>query len=332
MFRARVDGKLLEGKAVTWDAQQMWLLGRDGWMHNFDPKSAKEAAKTGPSFVPYTTNEMRDLLRKEFDDRFEVTITRHYVVVHPRGQRDVWANRFEDLYNRLGHYFRIRGFPIQDPPYPLVAVAFRDRDEYFKHAAASGTPLHPNTLGHYDWVSNRVFLFDETGGKSKDWSENEGTIVHEATHQVAFNVGIHRRFADPPRWLVEGLATMFEAPGVWSERYDHTQADRINRGRLESFKRYVSSRRAPGSLLRLLTSDEAFRSDPDGAYAEAWALSFYLSETQPKAYAAYLEKTAQRPAFSTYPAGERLADFQSFFGSDLKLFEAKFLRYMQDIK
>ena len=32
----------------------------------------------------------------------------------------------------------------------------------------------------------------------------------------------------------------------------------------------------------LLTTDEAFRSDPDGAYAEGWALSFYLSETQPK--------------------------------------------------
>ena len=273
------------------------------------------------------------MLQHEFDGRFEVSTTRHYLVVHPRGERDQWANRFEDLYNRFGHYFRVRGFALQEPQYPLVAVVFRDQAEYFRHAAASGTPMHPNTLGHYDPTSNRVFLFDETAGKSKaDWSENAVTIIHEATHQTAFNVGVHRRFAAEPRWLVEGLATMFEAPGVWSARYDHTQADRVNRGRLDGFRRYVAGRRQPGSLAMLLTTDDAFRSDPDGAYAEAWALSFYLCETQPQLYAAYLEKTAERPAFSDYPAGERMADFQAIFGSDLKLFEAKFLRYMQEVK
>jgi hypothetical protein len=125
---------------------------------------------------------------------------------------------------------------------------------------------------------------------------------------------------------------MFEAPGVWSARYDHTQADRVNRGRLDGFHKYLASRRQPGSLAMLVTTDDAFRSDPDGAYAEGWALSFYLCETQPKLYAAYLEKTAQRPAFSDYPAAERMADFQAIFGSDLKMFEAKFLHFMQDVK
>jgi hypothetical protein len=123
---------------------------------------------------------------------------------------------------------------------------------------------------------------------------------------------------------------MFEAPGVWSERYDHTQADRINRGRFDSFRKFLATRRQPGSLSLLLTSDEAFRTDPDGAYAEGWALSFYLCETQPRLYSAYLEKTAARAAFSKYTAAQRMADFQAIFGSDLKLFEAKYLRYMQE--
>ena len=131
-----------------------------------------------------------------------------------------------------------------------------------------------------------MFLFDVTAKDSKaDWSENAETIIHEATHQTAFNVGVHRRFAAAPRWLVEGLATMFEAPGVWNAQYDHTQADRVNRGRLAGFRDYVAKRRQPGSLATLLTTDDAFRSDPDGAYAEAWALSFYLCETQPRLYA-----------------------------------------------
>lgn len=333
MFRARVDGQMLEGKPLAWNSQQMRLLGRDGRLHEFNPKLAKEAVKTGPSFVPYSAGEMREMLQREFDGRFEVSTTRHYLVVHPRGERDQWAGRFEDLYNRFGHYFRVRGFSLQEPHYPMVAVVFRDQAEYFRRAAASGTPMHPNTLGHYDPTSNRVFLFDETAGKGKaDWSENGVTIIHEATHQTAFNVGVHRRFAAQPRWLVEGLATMFEAPGVWSAQYDHTQADRVNRGRLDGFHKFAAGRRQPGSLAMLLTTDDAFRTDPDGAYAEAWALSFYLCESQPKLYAAYLAKTAQRPAFSDYFAGERMADFQAIFGSDLKMFETKFLRFMQDVK
>jgi hypothetical protein len=333
MFRASVDGQMLEGKPLAWTSQQMLLLGRDGKLHDFNPKLAKQAEKTSPNFVPYSAAELKTRLQKEFDNRFEISTTRHYLVVHPRGQRDEWADRFEDLYNRFGHYFRVRGFELQEPAYPLVAVAFRDQAEYFRAAAASGTPMHPNTLGHYDPLTNRVFLFDATTGKKKvDWSENAETIIHEATHQTAFNAGVHRRFATEPRWLVEGLATMFEAPGVWSAHYDHTQADRINRGRLTGFRKYVAGHRQPGSLATLLTTDDAFRSDPDGAYAEAWALSFYLCETQPKQYAAYLAKTAQRPLFSDYPAAERMADFQAIFGSDMKMTEARFLRYMSEVK
>ena len=149
---------------------------------------------------------------------------------------------------------------------------------------------------------------------------------------MAFNTGVHRRFAAEPRWLVEGLATMFEAPGVWNAQYDRTQSDRINRGRLNSFREYVAKRRQPGSLAALITTDNAFQSDIDGAYAEAWALSFYLSETQPRAYAELLARTAKRPAFSDYPAVERMADFQSIFGSEMKIFETKFLHYMQEVK
>ena len=69
-----------------------------------------------------------------------------------------------------------------------------------------------------------------------------------------------------------------------------------------------------------------------GAYAEAWALSFYLCETQPRLYADYLARTAERPLFSDYSAAERMADFQAIFGSDMKMFETKFLRYMEEVK
>jgi hypothetical protein len=332
MFRARVDGVLLEGKPLSWSANNVILMGRDGAVHEFNPKAAKEAKKTSPRFFGYSPSEMKTALQKEFGKRFDVTTTRHYLVVHPSGERDQWADRFEDLYKRFEHYFRVRGFSLAEPQYPLVAVVFRDEAEYFRHAKASGSQIQPGTLGHYDPLSNRVFLFDVTANESGiDWSENAATIIHEATHQSAHNVGIHTRFNGVPRWVVEGLATMFEAPGVWNARYDNSQSDRVNRGRLQSFRDYVAKRRQPGALSRLLTTDQAFRSDPDGAYAEAWALSFYLCETQPRLYSAYLAKTAERPVFTEYTAAERMADFQEFFGSEMKMFEIKFLRYMKEV-
>jgi hypothetical protein len=333
MFRARVDGQMVEGKPLSWSAEQMLLLGRDGRLHEFNPKLAKEAQRTSPRFFGYSPSEMKTVLQREFDKRFDVSTTRHYLVVHPRGERDQWANRFEELYKRFAHYFRVRGFSLKEPPYPLVAIVFRDEAEYFSHAKAGGTPMRPGTLGHYDPLSNRVFLFDVTANASGiDWSENADTIIHEATHQTAYNVGVHKRFTGAPRWLVEGLATMFEAPGVWNARYDHAQADRVNRARLQAFRKYAATRRQPGAIAALLSSDQAFRSDADGAYAEAWALSFYLCETQPRQYATYLAKTAERPLFSEYSAAERMADFQDAFGREMKMFDTKFLRYMAEVK
>jgi len=333
MFRARVDGQMLEGKPLSWSTEQMLLLGRDGRLYDFNPREAKQARKTSPRFFGYSQSEMKTALQQEFDKRFDVSTTRHYLVVHPRGERDQWANRFEDLHKRFEHYFRVRGFSLSEPPYPLVAIVFRDEAEYFRHAAASGTPMRPGTLGHYDPISNRVFLFDVTANASGvDWSENADTIIHEATHQTAYNVGVHKRFTGASRWLVEGLATMFEAPGVWNAQYDRTQADRVNRARLQDFRDYVATRRQPGTLGTLLSTDQAFRSDAEGAYAEAWALSFYLCETQPRLYAAFLAKSAERPLFSDYSAAERMADFQDVFSRELKMFETKFLRYMEEVK
>ncbi|MEX0642291.1 MAG: hypothetical protein WD468_06295 [Pirellulales bacterium] len=127
MFRATVDGQILEGKPLHWSATQMLLLGRDGRLYEFNPKHARDAVKTGARFASFTPSEMKIALEHEFGNRFEVSSIRHFVVVHPRGERDLWAKRFEELYDRFEHYFSVRGFQLQEPLYPLVAVVFRDQ-------------------------------------------------------------------------------------------------------------------------------------------------------------------------------------------------------------
>ena len=167
---------------------------------------------------------------RELGSGYEVTGTGHYLVAHPKGQRDKWAQRLEDLYRWFIHYFAVRGFEPATPPYPLVGVVCRDRDEFARHAAAQGSPVTGGVLGYYSPTSNRINLYD-MGGKddAAHWQKNAGVLIHEATHQTAFNTGIHNRYAAPPKWLAEGLATLFEAPGVYDSHGHPRPADRVNR-------------------------------------------------------------------------------------------------------
>lgn len=205
---------------------------------------------------------------------------------------------------------------------------FRNQDDYSQHAAANGAALQPGTVGHYDPTSNRVFLYDisENGGDA-GWGENALTIIHEATHQTAYNVGVHRRFAEQPRWAVEGLAMMFEAPGVWNASSLQSQDDRINAERLGYFQR-MTAERPSDWLVQLVAGDERFKSDSLAAYAEAWTLSFYLCETRPQEYSAYLARLGAREAFSEYSAMERVTDFTATFGSDFQLLTAQLERFV----
>jgi hypothetical protein len=329
MFRARIDGKLVEGKPLYWTDTQMFLLKRDGALCQFNPQKATEGKTTSPHFFGYEMQFMKRSLREEFGDHFELTTTQHYIVVHPSGQKTLWAQRFEELYRSFQHCFRVRGFLTKEPQYPLVAIVFRNQPEYYRHAATQGTLLQPGYLGHYDPQSNRVYLFDSSTTDQGDRSENARTIIHEATHQAAYNAGIHTRFTTTPRWLSEGLATLFEASGVWDSKPHLSQRARLNKGRFNDFRHHVRPNWQEGSLRLLVASDSMFRYDATGAYATAWALSFYLCETQPRQYCQYLKKSAARPMFSTYSAADRVADFELFFGDEWRMLEVKFLRYLK---
>ncbi len=333
MFRATVAGETFEGKPLQWSDSLMVLLARDGQLHYFDPRKAKNAQKTSPRFVSYTSIETRSALRREFGDGYSVASTGHYLVVHPPGRGDIWGERFEQLYRSFQTYFRVRGVDLQAAEFPLVAIVLRSRDEYYRFARQSGVSLLPGTLGHYDPQSNRVWMYDPTGGAANDrWEEAAATIVHEATHQTAYNVGLHSRTAETPRWLVEGLAMMFEAPGVYrNEAFDHRSA-RINRERLDDFRTFLKQRTSKNLIAKLIASDQSFRTDGIRAYADAWALSFYLSETRPRDYEQYLALTARRPSLTSYPATNRVGDFRRIFGNDLAVLETNFLQWMSDLQ
>lgn len=334
MIELELSGRRIEGTPLVWSKSDVFLLARDGYLWNFHPSAAAKYRKTSDHFTSLSPGDMRGTLKAEFGRHFDVSGTAHYLVVHPTGQRDAWAPRFEELYRNYMRYFTARGFEPKRPQFPLIAVVFPNQRDFLKYANKTDANLLPGTLGFYSPVSNRILLYDVTAGdrENPNWQINAETIVHEAIHQMAFNTEVHSRYCLPPRWVAEGLGTMFEARGVWNSKQFTQQADRINRYRFEEFKKYATHRRKTGSLAEFVSSDRMFQSDPEGAYAEAWALTFYLFETHSKQYVNYLQATADRPQFTEYRSQERLAEFSQFFGSEMRQFESRYLKYVANLK
>lgn len=146
----------------------------------------------------------------------------------------------------------------------------------------------------------------------KSYQENNYSVsVHEAVHQLAYNTGIHSRYSQNPLWLVEGLATYFEAPseGRWNG------AGQINPNRLKLFLDPMN-RHIP--LADLITDDTLFNlsgTKADMAYASTWALFYYLAWQQHEQLFDYIYLLSVRNTLADYPADQRIKDFETHFGS-----------------
>lgn len=333
MLEVELGPRKIEGTPLAWDSRMVYLLGRDGRLWGLDPDAVGDSRLTADRFRSYSVSELRAALLRELGREYEVSGTSHYLVAHRRGQRDQWARRFEELYRSFVHYFSVRGLRPSEPPFPLLGVVCRDRREFQIYAARQGLTAGAGVLGFYAPHSNRIILYDmDLPEGSANWRQNAAVIIHEATHQTAFNTGVHSRYTPPPLWVAEGLATMFEAPGVHDSRHHTRQSDRINRARLHDFRRLVTPRHTPEMLRRLIASDGPFESDPAGSYSQAWALSFYLVETQPRNWAKYLASTAARPPFVRYTSAQRTADFTAVFGDNWQMLQARFSRFLAALK
>jgi uncharacterized protein DUF1570 len=334
LVRLKLGAGTFEGSRLAWDNDKTFFLVRDGRLIEYANSPAKSVSPLGGSFRSYTQAEIRGQLLGEYGKGFEVSGAGHYLVVHPTGQKDQWAGRFESLYRSFVHYFAARGWELDEPQFPLVAVVYPRQADFFRDAAKDGVRPGSGFLGYYSQMTNRILLYDVTAGqRGNDWTINADTIVHEAAHQSAYNTGVHNRFGAAPRWVVEGIGTMFEARGVWQSRTYHNQSDRINRIQLTAYRQYVASGRRPSdALYQLVASDRPYQTNPQQAYPEGWALSFFLSETEPKKYFRYLALTAAEPPFAPYLGPARLKDFTDVFGSDFAMLDARLQRFIAGLR
>jgi hypothetical protein len=323
------DEKTFIGKPLFTSAHQTVLLARDGRIRRLPGSNSASITKISQNFKSYSHTDLESRLRREFGPRYEISFTRHYVVVHPRCQAEIWAKKFEMLFTSFQHYFESHGVTLQEPEFKLVALVFHSRPEFVAYTQRMKEPVGPRMIGYYSGRTNRIALYDAPQSEQgpAGFSEEDSTVYHEATHQAAFNCGIHQRFTAPPRWASEGLGTLFESPGVWNAASYSQPRDRVNRRMLKAFLKRVKSQPEVFNLEQLISNDELFQNDPVLAYACSWALSFYLSETYPNEYIEILRRTSEKAPFKRIPSAERKADWEAVFKQPLDSLEAQILNY-----
>jgi hypothetical protein len=82
------------------------------------------------------------------------------------------------------------------------------------------------------------------------------------------------------------------------------------------------------TLHSLLISDEAFRDTAraDQAYAEAWALCYFLIRQEREGFATYVRQLGEKQPLGQDSAEERLRAFETAFGKSWQAVNAELLR------
>ncbi|MGM0486750.1 MAG: DUF1570 domain-containing protein [Planctomycetota bacterium] len=306
-------------------------------------------------YRPLTDTEMTEQLLDELPDGFHVHDTAHYLIFY--NTSPAYARWCGSLYERLHrgfhNYWNNRGFPLREPEQRLVALVFDRRRSFQEYAEPELGESAASMIGYYNMRTNRVTMYDLTGidglrgrrGRSGTTGAHinhilsqpaaertVATIVHEATHQLAYNSGLQTRYADNPTWVSEGIAVFFETPDLGSSR-GWRSIGGVHPLYLPKFLRSLATR-DDDPLTTLLNDDARFR-DPktsSQAYADAWALNYYLLRVRHEDYVEYLQELANQKPLVEQDTKQRIARFRRAFGDDLQQLSRKWLRYMQGVR
>ena len=289
-------------------------------------------------------------LLDEFGPDARYGVTRRFVFVYDT--TDAYAYWCATLMENVAttyEAFVARSRLVEDGLYdPMVVFIFAKKEDYEAHllkiAGSEFANEQNRPIGFYEHASNRSVFYDLTGEeqnrgdrtaprsveevandvlKTPDGARNISTVVHEGTHQVAFNYGLFSRQGENPSWAVEGLSMLFEAPagepkdGGWRVLDEKARSIRfpINRQRLMEFQRFAAETKESQPVKKCVGL-EKIRGDEPCAYPVSWAIFYYLYRNNIKVLARYLADSAAIQPRMSYSSRERVYEFAYYFGDD----------------
>ena len=238
VVRADDDSRAVAGAIVAEAADGGLLVELADQRYELLLPDAIAARKPSPAPAAESPRDLGRRVLAELPAGFDVHVTKHYVICF-NTSRDYakWAGGlFERLHEAFLTFWRRAGLDVHEPDQPLLVVIFSDRRDYAACAARDVGSSADRVSGYYSFLTNRVTTFDLTAADGLAPTPGRGpgrlgldilaqpeaegliaTLVHEATHQMAFNSGMHRRLAPVPLWVCEGVATYFETPNLRSQ-------------------------------------------------------------------------------------------------------------------
>ncbi|MCA9158076.1 MAG: DUF1570 domain-containing protein [Planctomycetales bacterium] len=341
LLEVEVPGGHYVGLPVHWGTYDAVVLEPNGQMQFIEQRDVKSHSILPYGFSPQTVADARVELQSEMGANYETVVFGPYVIAAPLGQAEHWRARFRRLLAGYLRYFEVRQWPLRRPDFPLRVVVYATRAEFMAYSSRHEKQIPSSMVGCYSPKTNRCALYNidlpnshatsTEGARATNWSETEATIVHEAVHQLAYNSGIHERLSMDPLWFIEGLACMFEQPGVYdSQQQSGTLVSRMDPARRQRLQPIIDQ---PNLLLTYLhslsESDELFEREIEVAYDLSWALTFYVAERMPVEFRKYSSILAARP-FGDYPSIERGRDFRQVFGGDLSLLAGRLTTMLRE--
>ncbi len=288
---------------------------------------------TNEPFQPFTAEELRARLEKGPLRDFHVHQTAHYLIFYQSSRvfAEASGRWLEDLYRRLLDAFRKHDMPVHDTEFPLVAVIYQAEKDF-----RASKQVDPVVQAVYEIYTNRIYFFEKS---EQDQNAPEvsalrkpQTVVHEGTHQVLQNIGVHPRLSAWPIWLVEGLAEYCSTPvtprkggkptwdGLGMINGLHMTTIRELEDPLAVAIRGAGAQakalvRQPGKPLVECLVRKTHLTPTE--YALAWAMTHYLAFKRQDDFVEYLKAMSQIPPLEPRTPEDHLAEFRKAFGADL---------------
>ncbi|MDR1924270.1 MAG: DUF1570 domain-containing protein [Planctomycetaceae bacterium] len=332
-----------EGEVLIEARDGIVFCSRDGQYFVIPPNQLVSRSDDDKLFSPYPIREHVKRLEAEFPQSrgYRMMEKEHFLIVYTtsRGFAQWYSRILERTCSSFKFYWTARGIKLTEPKFPLVAIIYSNRDEFFKHAESEGLKLSQNIYAYYNKLTNRVVvcdlagfeMYNEANGKidAKTTSQllrqpgaaqNIASVVHEAIHQVSMNNGMQQRFAPYPLWVAEGIALFHEVPDT-KDSLGWTSTPKVNRERLITLRNYFK-KNPIDPIQKIIKEDTLLRDSNTSAdnYAMSWGLTYFLTKSRQKQFVKYLKILATKSPQSEDSPEIRMKEFEECFGDDWEKF------------
>lgn len=322
------------------------LEQRSGRLQMINGPMIAERSETEVDFQRMNDDEMGSYLTSMTGAEFHISQTDHYIICANTSEAyaEYVGRLLERVYEQYAEFTTQLKAPFSPPPEKLPVIILGSVSEFQEFAKLQ----HPETTfedtpGYYSIRENQVLLQDLTRDQSlkapairKKLAEQPlqlATIVHEAIHQLAFNTGLQVRMADNPVWISEGLATYFEQVAVRSPQL-WTKPGLVNARHHAEFTRTAKGESLSIPLEELMSGEQTFldATSVATAYAESWALVYYLHKENPDGLGVYLNSLSRLQPIQRVSPEMRLAVFREAIGEEPAAVEKKMIPVIRKLK